>query len=467
MSLAPSDHAQGLRRGVYGVLITLALASLAGRLAAVNAIDRVALEGHLQRTGRADWRQQRPFLSANDRSRWCTIRALVEHGTYAIDQVIQEPGWDTIDMVKHDGRLYSSKPPLLPTLMAGQYWLLHRATGWTLADHPYELGRLMLFTWHFLPWAGYLLLVVGWVERYGTSDWGRIFVVAAASAGTLLTTFGVTLTNHLVAAVSLAASVELILRWVDRGQRGWSTGFAAGLAAAFTAANELPALAWLVVAGAWLIATAPGPALRSFVPGALVVGAAFFATNWAAHGTWRPAYSQRSAGENWYDYTYEVRGQVRESYWRHRVGIDRGEPSPARYAWHALLGHHGVFSLTPLWLLAAIGGWWAWRGPRPALSRLTAATALVSVACLTFYLTRSLDDRNYGGLTAGFRWLFWLAPLWLFGLLAWADRAAGSRWLRALGLAALAVSVFSVAYPTWNPWTHPWLWNLGAWWGGP
>ena len=39
---------------------------------------------------------------------------------FAIDRVIQEPNWDTIDMVKHDGHLYSSKPTLLPALMAGR-----------------------------------------------------------------------------------------------------------------------------------------------------------------------------------------------------------------------------------------------------------------------------------------------------------------------------------------------------------
>ena len=48
---------------------------------------------------------------------------------YAIDKVIQQPNWDTIDMVKHDGHLYSSKPPLLPTLMAAVYWLIYRLTG--------------------------------------------------------------------------------------------------------------------------------------------------------------------------------------------------------------------------------------------------------------------------------------------------------------------------------------------------
>ena len=79
---------------------------------------------HLRDLVRQQWRQQRPFLSANDRSRWCTIRALVEHGTYEIDAITAQPRWDTIDKVRHrnrDGqqRFYSSKPPLLPTLKSG------------------------------------------------------------------------------------------------------------------------------------------------------------------------------------------------------------------------------------------------------------------------------------------------------------------------------------------------------------
>ena len=28
-----------------------------------------------------------------------------------------------------EGHLYSSKPPLLATLMAGEYWVIHKLTG--------------------------------------------------------------------------------------------------------------------------------------------------------------------------------------------------------------------------------------------------------------------------------------------------------------------------------------------------
>jgi len=41
-----------------------------------------------------------------------------------------------------------------------------------------------------------------------------------------------------------------------------------------------------------------------------------------------------------------------------------------------------------------------------------------------------------------------------------ADSLARRRWTRGLGLILLALSVLSGTYPTWNPWTHPWLMNF-------
>jgi hypothetical protein len=91
--------------------------------------------------------------------------------------------------------------------------------------------------------------------------------------------------------------------------------------------------------------------------------------------------------------------------------------------------------------------------------------ATVSLVCLAFYIARPQVDRNYGGMTSGLRWMFWFAPLWLVALLPAADRLATSRIGRGVGLVLLALSVMSVSYPTWNPWTHPWLWNLFTYFG--
>jgi hypothetical protein len=167
--------------------------------------------------------------------------------------------------------------------------------------------------------------------------------------------------------------------------------------------------------------------------------------------------SASDPADNWYDYSYVRDGKRRDSYWRNPVGVDRGEPSVAKYALHATVGHHGIFSLTPIWLLSAWGVTLWWRGGRRDLAL---CVALLSVVCLAFYLARPLADRNYGGMTSGFRWMFWFAPLWLLAMLPAVDRLARWRSGRAAALALLIVSVMSASYPTWNPWTHPWLWNF-------
>ena len=158
----------------------------------------------------------RPFLSANDRSRWCTVRALVEPdmqvpgAPYAIDKVIDrksDPGWDTIDMVQHNGHFYSSKPPLLSTLMAAEYWVIYHATGKSLGTHPYEIGRFMLITINGACLLLIFLFTARLVERLGTTDWGRILVMASCVFGTFLTTFAITITNHLPAAACTAVLV--------------------------------------------------------------------------------------------------------------------------------------------------------------------------------------------------------------------------------------------------------------------
>lgn len=468
MNAPLDDPRAALRRQIYLLLIALSAGGMLARVAAVNAVDRIQLEQHLHRQDRTDVRLQRPFLSGNDRSRWCTVRALVELGTYQIDEIHTQPGWDTIDMVHHDGHFYSSKPPLLPTLMAAEYWLIHRLTGLTLETHAFLVGRFMLATINVLPLVVAFFVLAGIVERYGRTDWGRVFVMACATFGTFLTTFAVVINNHLIAAVSATIALDATLRIWHEGERRLRYFVLAGLAAAFAAANELPALSFLAAIGVVLCYRSPRGALLGALPTVLVVAAGFFGTNWAAHGSLLPAYAHRSAddpAENWYDYTYERDGRTRESYWRNPVGLDRGEPSRAVYALHTLIGHHGIFSLTPIWLLTLAGMALAcWNRERP-LGEVAAMVAALSLVCVAFYIGRPLQDRNYGGVTSGFRWMFWFAPLWLVTMLPAVDRLASNRWLRCLAVLLLVMSVFSASFPIWNPWTHPWLYQWMAHWG--
>lgn len=503
MTHTTDDCLARLRWGVYLVLIAIAVGNMTGRLLAVNSVDKAALESYrlrerlrserdrLAEEGLSELqinqqisaiearltealRLQRPFLSANDRSRWMTVRSLVEHGTYEIDAIVGQPTWDTIDMVEHLGRdgkehLYSSKPPLLATLIAGPYWLIHTLTGATLQDHPYEIGRAILITANILPLV-LMYVVLAWVvERFGVSDWGRIFVMAGATLGTFLNTFAVVLNNHIPAAVSAAVAVYAFVRIAYDGDRRLRLFALAAFAAAFAAANELPAVALMGLIGLALLWRFPRETLVAGVPAVLLVAAAFFATNYIAHESLRPPYMHRSAtdpSDDWYSYTYTVNGREIESYWLHRQGIDRGEASVAKYALHCLVGHHGIFSLTPIWLLSAWGTLLWLRSTELAHRELAALIATLTLVCLLFYIgLRPQDDRNYGGMTSGLRWMFWFTPLWLVVMLPAADRLSRSKPGMALAAVLLTTSVLSASYPTWNPWTQPWIYNWMVWCG--
>jgi len=503
MSCTSEPSPPELRRSVAWILIAVGVGVMVGRILAVDSIDLRGLEKtrlakaradladarkQLQSQGlsagevesqveakRAHWERQaricRPFLSANDRSRWCTVRALVEDemrvpgAPYAIDKVIREPQWDTIDMVKHDGHLYSSKPPLFPTLLAVPYWVIYRLTGATLGMHPYEIGRVMLILVNVLPMAVYFWLLSRLAERFSQKEWSRLFVLASAVFGTFLTTFAVVINNHLPAAVSVAIALWAAVRiWFD-GERRLRYFAAAGLFAAFAVADELPAMAFLAPVGLALLWKDPRGTLAGFAPAVLVVAAGFFATNWIAHASFRPPYAHRSASDptdNWYQYTYERNGKEYHSYWENRQGLDRGEPSRAVYALHVLVGHHGIFSLTPIWLLSLTGlAMWLFQPGDPRLRHLALLIAAVSLACLVFYVgVVGQGDRNYGGMTSGLRWMFWLIPMWLVLMLPAADLVARWKWSRAAALTLLGVSALSASYPTWNPWTQPWFYNF-------
>jgi hypothetical protein len=509
-------------------LIFLALATISYRLMLVRSSS-----------GRT------PMLSANDRSRWATVRALVHHGTYELDEVIfrgsperRNSAWYSIDLVRHRGwdgkeHYYSSKPPLLATLLAGKYWVVQQLTGMTLRYDIFPVIRILLFTTNILPLLLYFVLLKRWVEDYTSRPWSRVYLMAAATFGTLITPFAVTLSNHLPAAISALVATYLAIR-IFRGQSEsvWSYFFC-GMAAAFTVANELPALAFAALLSLWLIVLRPRLTLLAYLPGAAVVAAAFFGTNYLAHGTLRPAYAHRSdgpvlarlelappwtndrvveesapvteeeraaltevgvavspealwqtrvTGEGWqlWDPVTEQRfacswegdrlevrrwGQWYEyerSYWLPDVkqGVDRGEPNPWIYAFHALLGHHGIFSLTPIWFLSLWGVYWAWKESPPVSRWTIMSIALVTVVCLAFYLTRPQIDRNYGGVSCGLRWMIWLTPLWLYCMLPGLDRIFARRSLIILAWLLLAVSAFSAWYPALNPWSHPWLFEL-------
>lgn len=418
------------RRGAYAVLFAVMLGVL----------------------GAAVWKVK-PLLSANDRSRWCTVWSLVEMHTYQIDQIDAVPGWSTIDKVRQNGHYYSSKPPVLSTIVAGVYWVVRAVTGWTLNDQPEETMRLILFLVNVIPMLAGFLVTIRLVERYAETDFARLFVVGAFAFSTFLTTFCVTLNNHTVAGLAVLAALYPACRILADGSLRPVHFVCAGFFAVFAAVNELPAAAFAAAVGLLLLWRSPSKTLVWAVPAAIVPLAAFFVTIWLATGSWKPFYADYGTEK----YKYVVDGVP--SYWMHPGGLDSNHESPLVYLFHCTLGHHGILSLTPIFLLTVA----AWLVPRLSskfsLRLLSWASAAITVVVLVFYLTRT-ENYNYGGNTSGLRWIFWLIPLWLVAMIPALDAVASSRGLRALAVLLLAVSTFSAWYPIDNPWQHPWLFQV-------
>lgn len=491
-----------------------------------------------------------PFLSANDRSRWCTIATLAIQGSYQIDALIFDDSearrrtpWYSIDLVRHagpDGRqhYYSSKPPLLPTIYAGVYWLLRATTGLTLMNDPFAVARIMLvvvnliplalFWWFYIRWFRQLLDAASANVQAEVRQWSLIVLAFFIAWGTYLSTFVITLNNHLPAALAVALSLVCLDRILLREDHRVRWFVLCGLGTSFGAANELPALSWVAAAGVMLFLRCPRKACLAYLPGLLPVGFAFFALNYVAHGEISPAYAHRDAGpklfeidvsdganlaltdvcraiedqniacsqnatlrrarrENTWEFLDETNGQhfalkpladssgslaVHQwndwydypgSYWADaKKGVDQGEPNRVKYIFHCLFGHHGLFSLTPFWLVSLLGigavwstrqSWNPFRDYRLLMAMAIAATTLVVVG---FYFARGLEDRNYGGVTSGFRWTFWLIPLWLW-LAVQSLPLARRPWTRRMVEFLVVASVFSASYPWRNPWTSPWI----------
>lgn len=548
MTVPDSDCAKSApdlrRRHVYMLLIIIGIGITAGGIVRIR-----------NDTG------DTPFLSANDRSRWQTIAALVHEGTFVTDtpqnwrdEATRRHPLQSIDRVRHvgdDGKLhnYSSKPPLLPVLYAGVYAAFHFVTGADLYRAPLFTGRWMLVLVNLLPLILYWALFCVLVDRSGKTGFGRGVVVAAATVGTLLVPLATTLSNHLPAAIAALLALYGVLQAQRRPDAAWPF-LLAGLAAGFCAANELPALSMAGLWGLVLLRVNVRYAIFSYGAGLLVVAAAFLAMNWLAHGSLRPPYAHRSLGapvgvlaparpdeqpleftgpgdggesaraaafrmpsreslldatgaerilavapsrvasrvrvttadeaarlsvwqlvpgtgdwhlfenDDWYDY--------QGTYWtaEQKTGVDRGEPSRAVYAFHAVLGHHGLLSLTPFYLLTLVGAWRIFRSDTNSDLRWNAAAILVaSLVCLIFYIFRPLEDRNYGGVSCCFRWMLWFTPLWLWLAVPAADRFANRKWQRGMTYALLAASIFSVSVSLENPWQHPWIYRFLAYLG--
>jgi hypothetical protein len=525
-----------LRQTVYALLVVIAVATVAGHIAAALRVYEpdLARDESNPADRRSKWPATRPApmptFSSNDRSRWATVRALVDEGTFVIGHrdrnrvdsgIVFESGWETLDKVldPKTGDYYSTKPPLLTLLAAGFYWLLKSTLGWTLTGNPFAVVRTILVVVNLVPFVVYLMLLARLADRYAGTDWGRLYVFAVGCFGTLVSPFLVTLNNHTVAACCVLfalypVSAVLRLPWqgtlarrageevgpptpragaLDREAAplarsasenhpslalqarvrdpSWLAFALSGFFASFVVCNELPALAFLAALLLLLLIQRPKQTLLAFLPAACVPIVVLLVVNYVSMGDIVPAYSK--FGSEWYEYEGSHWQKPPPGQVKHGIDWAWMHESRGTYAFHVLVGHHGLLSLSPIWALALVGMVCGLIGllpgrlslsertPPASWQALAVMTCALTVVVIVFYLFGTeRATNNYGGNTSGLRWLMWLWPLWLLTMLPVADWMSERCWSRWVGYALLAWSIFSVNYPPWNPWRQPWLYNL-------
>lgn len=439
-----------LRDRLFGVLLSVVLAVLVGYL----------------------W-NAKPQMSPNDNARWDTIWSLVDFGTYQIfDTEEDAKKFDrpkqlgTIDKVVVDGRTYSSKPPLLPTVMAGVAKLVKVAI-----REPFSLedktdpkkgsfpiySKVTLFVFNALPFALFMVYYRRFLDRFDLDFELWLFCLLFAATGTLLTGYLATLNNHTLAAQLAFFAGYHLIRLVYDGQSQWWRFAAIGLFSTLSATCELPA--GLLAAFALIVCFRKDwrKTLFGYVPPAALVTAAFFATNYFAIGTLKPAYLQKQL--------YDFPG----SYWtgNEKSGIDALNDHPESkllYLVQMTVGHHGLFSLTPVWLFGLVGTWSLLRRTDSRLPGMEWPIAVATAIVFGFYWLLN-SERNYGGFCHGMRWLLWLAPFWLMLLPASLQRIATGDGARKLLWSCLVVSCVSMADTLYNPWTRAWLHRIMLWFG--
>lgn len=386
-----------------------------------------------------------PVACVNDASRWNTVWGLVHEGTYVIAEELDAEFWFTIDDVKINGKWYSSKPPLYPTVIAGAYWLIYHTTGLDMHEHPEIVIRILLVLFNIIPLIAFVWVYGLYLERSVIDPWARGFWLLAGAFGTYITGYSVTLNNHLPAAFGVMFALYLTTRIIYDGVRSPAYYIMTGLCAAWAAANEIPAV--LFLGGIFVLLGLRG-GWRTWayaLPPALVIVAAYMVTTWyATDGSLIPNYFMKDSPR----YNYEG------SYWLHPTGIDAAAEPKTVYIYHMLLGHHGILSLTPLWFFAVLSAVLFLSGYSRERAGIQCLAIALSVIVFAAYV---VITNNYGGGAKGLRWTFWLIPLWLAVAPLGAECYSRSRLVRAVALVTLAISLWSVLDALQSPWGESWL----------
>jgi len=371
--------------------------------------------------------------NTNVGSRYATVEALVNWHTYEIDKTRYV---NTIDKVKIGDHFYSSKSPLLPTVTAGVYWVWRAVTGDDIRTEEHNVVLLCNTVMVGLPHLLLLIFFLRFLLLFLRRPEAILVGVAGMSFAYIGMGYAIELNNHTPAAAAAFVAFYYAYRIrndIDVKTRHWLfAGFSAGLLPGL----DLPSLFIATTIGIYLLTYDPKKTLTLFVGAAVPPLLAHFIVTYIATDSIFPIYLRKEL------YQYEG------SYWVKPRGIDALDEPKYIYGFHMILGHHGLFTITPPFVFSAIA---LYRMIRERQRGFLEAVALggVSLFLVVFYM---FTTNNYGGSCVGFRWLIVVNPfLWIF-FAKWIDMVEMRKWMWALVVLSLMGAQFHVHDAIRSPW---------------
>ncbi|MFW6050841.1 MAG: hypothetical protein ACODAU_06685 [Myxococcota bacterium] len=370
----------------------------------------------------------------NENVRFYMTAALVEEGTYRIDEPRARWGWVN-DAAVREGHYYSVKAPGTSLLGVPGY----AAYRWLAGDGFDRTTALWVvrLTGTILPTLVFLFFFHRWLGERTRHPAVRDTVFLSVALGSLLLAYGYMFASHTTAAAVAFGAFMVLYDARHRGRLSSGGAFLAGLLAAGVTAFEYPGffLSMLLCAYA-LSALRPWRRLVPFAAGALVPTVAVMHFHWSAFG--HPLSPGHLFVEN---------PAFRQNHEQGFFGASGFHPEAA---WRLLFDFRiGLLVLTPV-LVLAVPGFVRLLSRRS--QRLDALVALgASVSLYVFICFMNIWD---AGWAVGPRYLAPVVPFLAWGAVACLDAVADvtPRFAGAVGVGCaacgfVAAGVPSVYYP--------------------
>ncbi|HPG00765.1 MAG TPA: hypothetical protein PLE77_11900 [Kiritimatiellia bacterium] len=388
---------------------------------------------------------QRQSTSANTDSRLATIECLAHYGTFHIDRSRYV---GTIDKVRLNGHFLSTKPPLLSSAAALAYRVFAECTGRTFAnDEALSIYFVSVVT-GVLP---YMLLLVYFflslrlcIRRPAALALGML----AIGVGNLGLGYATGINNHVPGALAVMGAFYHAMRTRQpaAGVHHWMlVGLWAGLTPVLDIALAPFAIGFMIylLAGNWR------RTLLFSLPVFIIPLASHFVLNHAITGSFLPVYGRRELynypGSFWKP-LLDAQGHVTPELLR-KMGLEGMRDPKPLYVFNILLGHHGLFSMTPILLL---GVWQAVRCVRKRCTRLPEALLVLAPSVILVGLI-AMRSRNYGGVCVGLRWMVGVMPLFFLFTAVWLDRRFSRR-----SVAVFVMLTLLGSFNAWDALQDPW-----------